>query len=728
MKKMISCLAVLAMLAAVPTAAASAANNAFPELIAAQADADITNINNLVGQWKYQLAAENKNVDVSAVDNGIITVKEDGTYTYTDLDGNTHSGTVKIDYDTFGGEFKVPFFAFYEGDEFFIGCYCQQNNPNAYLIGNGGMAQLLSVDADFSAITGEWEEQADFGRIFNINADGTYTATSPDNLTYYGSIRIEKKVFAEDDGSKWYNFYNANGMAWISFPMTESETVDELREGDFILKRKNADPRNKYGYYTPLKYPETGISTAALIGTWTDAKNDSAVLTVTEGRSLYNSNFEYISENETVRGFINLEYSLTQSGEKEYWYNFYNIDGTFWNGFGVSGVIPLNDIFSGQDGATHFVRRQDERIADKKEIAAARMNDFNEIIAVMNASPRYTSDNGDIDGYVKVTDLRFASISDVKSFISDTCTELLKDNLISECDNRFIEKEGLLYVKKSGQSFFSFETSYGIAVIDPAMNCFSALTIGENDLFGNGKAELRYSEGRWRISSYEFGEWLDLMAVEDFDISPFAGIWYEDNKTDVDVLDIRTDGIFSYSNEYGITFGTLRAIYGLGENGEKVIVLELVRNADHLTIASFYPTSENPCNDIYLNQEGGAIHFVRHEEPGKYTVEKLMDMAAKDYEGKTGNKPANTHPMINYDNSVTVVFSDDNGKAFDAYNLDPDTGIGERFSDKSVVNLPQTGINSLALAGTLAGASAITLLGIGAVIGSGKRRKKEEKE
>ena len=144
MKKMISCLAVLAMLAAAPTAAVYAADTAAVSVVA-ETSYDETDIRNIVGQWRYQLAAENKNVDVSAVDNGIITVKEDSTYTYTDLDGNTHSGTVKVDYDTFGGEYRVPFFAFYEGDQFFIGCYCHESHSDVYMTGNGGMSQIVRI-------------------------------------------------------------------------------------------------------------------------------------------------------------------------------------------------------------------------------------------------------------------------------------------------------------------------------------------------------------------------------------------------------------------------------------------------------------------------------------------------------------------------------------------------------------------------------------------------------
>ena len=202
MKKMISCLAVLTMLAAVPTATAFAADNA-PASISEEAVYDETDIRNLVGQWKYQLAADGKTVDISAVDNGIITVKEDSTYTYTDLDGKTHTGTVKVDYDTFGGEYRVPFFAFYEGDEFFIGCYCQQNNPNAFLIGNGGMAQLLSVNADFSAITGEWEELGGSERVFNISANGVYTVIYPDNATDQGIIKVGNEMFSANSDGKW---------------------------------------------------------------------------------------------------------------------------------------------------------------------------------------------------------------------------------------------------------------------------------------------------------------------------------------------------------------------------------------------------------------------------------------------------------------------------------------------------------------------------------------------
>lgn len=105
----------------------------------------ITDISELVGQWKYQIAPEGMNITAGVTDNGTIDIKSDGTYTYTDLDGNTHSGTVKVDYDTFGGDYSVPFFAFYEGDQFFIGCYCHESHSDVYMTGNGGMSQIVRI-------------------------------------------------------------------------------------------------------------------------------------------------------------------------------------------------------------------------------------------------------------------------------------------------------------------------------------------------------------------------------------------------------------------------------------------------------------------------------------------------------------------------------------------------------------------------------------------------------
>ena len=629
MKKMISCLAVLAMLAAVPTATAFAADTA-PASVSEEAAYDETDIRNIVGQWKYQIAPEGMNITAGATDNGIITVKEDGTYTYTDLDGNISTGTVKLDYDIFGGEYKVPFFAFYEGDKFFIGCYCQQNNPNAYIVGNGGIAQLLSVEADFSAIAGEWEEVDGDRRVFDISANGSYTVTYPNNSTDQGFIKIENEMFSENSDGKWYNFYNASGRAWIGFPKTDSGVVNELKAGEFTLRRKNADMSESV-----QQEQSEGGNTAD--------KNESA------------------------------------SFAKE----------------------------------------------DKTKGAIRVMENFNVVMALTGASPAYTTDDGKVKDYVKVTDSRFTSIADLYAFIADNFTGEAKEVFIRYIDGYFIEKDGSLYVQFIPRSFYQFHTEDGVTITDPAMDHCTATANKGDELFGVGRAVLRCEKGKWLIERYEFG---DFYEVERHDVSEISGTWDEVDTLYPRQLVIRTDSSFT------ILFANGRAMYGTVKveeigypNGSRQTWFNLY-DADDVFYTGFEATSLTPLNDLYTGQDGSE-HFVRYIEPEhRYTSEDLQKMAAKDYEDKTGIKPADTHSMTNAGGSVTVVFTDEKGEDFDAYTVDPDTGVGEKFSDKSVVNLPQTGVNSLALAGYLAGASAITLLGVGAVIASGKLRRKEEQE
>ena len=522
MKKMISCIAALAIIAAIPAATVFAAESApatgAEVSVTSETAYDETDIRNITGRWKYQVAEEGKNITTGVIDSGYIDVNEDGTFIYTDLEGKTCAGTVNVDYDTMGGEYHVPFFAFSGDSGFYIICYCAQNDKDVYITGNGGMSQLVRVAQE----------------------------------------------------------------------------------------------------------------------------NEKAAEEIT-----------------------------------------------------------------------------DEKSAEKNVIAVSRMEDFNTIMAIMNASPLQTVNDAVVNDHVKVKDSRFTSIGAFKSFVSKTFTGELRDRIIRECDDCFTEHEGALYVKNAARSFFRFKTIYGAAVVDPAMDSFSALTMCGDELFGNGWAEFRIEDGRWKISRYKYGTWSELMAVENYDISAVAGIWYEDTESSCNVINIRTDGTFSYSYDSGTDFGTVQAVYRLNENGEKVIDIELVKDNSANFFAGFKAPDETPCNDFYLDQEGSSTHYVRREESGAYTVEQLSDMAAKDYEEKTGVKPSNTQPIINDDNSVTVAVYDENATPVDAYHIDPDTGKGTLNSDNSEVDLPQTGNNSLGTAVAVVSAMVLAVAGAFAVLKSG---------
>ena len=59
------------------------------------------------------------------------------------------------------------------------------------------------------------------------------------------------------------------------------------------------------------------------------------------------------------KGTVKITQEEYADGYKVSWYNFYGADGTLWMGAPRDGEYPVQtDLFSGQDGAMHFVRQE----------------------------------------------------------------------------------------------------------------------------------------------------------------------------------------------------------------------------------------------------------------------------------------------------------------------------------------------------------------------------------
>ena len=99
-------------------------------------------IRTLAGKWTYQESNGNNSVVVDPVDVGTITVNADGTYSYTDTEGNTSTGTVKTGYEEIGGT-KMPTVNFYKNGSFYLGGYYDDAHPDEIYLGNGGMARIV---------------------------------------------------------------------------------------------------------------------------------------------------------------------------------------------------------------------------------------------------------------------------------------------------------------------------------------------------------------------------------------------------------------------------------------------------------------------------------------------------------------------------------------------------------------------------------------------------------
>ncbi|MBO4878205.1 MAG: SH3 domain-containing protein [Ruminococcus sp.] len=137
-----------------------------------------------------------------------------------------------------------------------------------------------------------------------------------------------------------------------------ADFVEEIPAYEDITS-EYAKASNEYGFFSVTDPAETSVSVAALSGTWVQEGAPESKLVITQGSDIYNGDFIYYENGESsVSGYVKLEYSLTQSGDHEYWYTFYEYGGALWHGFGVSGEIPLNDIYADQQGAPHFIRTE----------------------------------------------------------------------------------------------------------------------------------------------------------------------------------------------------------------------------------------------------------------------------------------------------------------------------------------------------------------------------------
>jgi len=121
-------------------------------------------------------------------------------------------------------------------------------------------------------------------------------------------------------------------------------------------------------------------------------------------REISHSDFSFRNDEAKVTtGYIRLEYSLTPDNNKEYWYTFYQDDGTLWNAFSVDGSIPLNDLYAGQSGEPHFQRTEitdevTEEIPENITEISAYVGTYSEGKGVMTFSV-----DSSLNGYFNVT-------------------------------------------------------------------------------------------------------------------------------------------------------------------------------------------------------------------------------------------------------------------------------------------------------------------------------------
>lgn len=154
------------------------------------------------------------------------------------------------------------------------------------------------------------------------------------------------------------------------------------------------------------------------------------------------------------------------------------------------------------------------------ELAVSKMKDMNFLFGITDGAE---SDSKEL---VKVSDERFKTIASVKTFITDTCTGNLRDELLESCGSCLVEKDGALYYRSSGRFYYTFLTDNGVVITDKADDNFLAVTQKSDEMNDYGRVSFELEDGKWKVSSYEFGFFTVNKSTADLEGAAYIRIFH----------------------------------------------------------------------------------------------------------------------------------------------------------------------------------------------------------
>ncbi|MBR3666777.1 MAG: hypothetical protein IKN66_06425 [Ruminococcus sp.] len=236
MKNMVTFIAALSlMFSAAPVNALCAAETASVSVSSA-ADNSVADIKAFAGKWTHQVSEGNNTVDKSAKNVGTVEINADFTYKYTDAEGKTSAGTVKLGTDKIDGtEFTV--LSFYEGSALKYTAY-SLTGTDVLSLGNGGLARFVKeaeTTASISSFTGKWTHQVSEGNntvdkssknagTVEINADSTYKYTDTEGKTSAGTIKLGTDKI---EGTEFtvLSFYEGSALKYTAYSAAGSDVL-----------------------------------------------------------------------------------------------------------------------------------------------------------------------------------------------------------------------------------------------------------------------------------------------------------------------------------------------------------------------------------------------------------------------------------------------------------------------------------------------------------------------
>ena len=691
----------------------------------------------IAGRFFYQTRNEKADVYDTI---GLVTVSADGSYIYTDAAGQSVSGKVSVAYEIYPDGSTAAWYNFSDNSgKFWIGC-AKTDDGSVLTVGNGGTERLFAEDEAVPAIlaspadlAGKWElENSDDAQtVVFVDENGSFTYASgilnelgfDIRKSVTGSVNIHIAKDQNDSDVAFYRFFTESGELFMEGTLSKDGLALNLSEGGRYLRDQSvrkASGADIAGSWTLKQMKSTSYE---------DGYSDAGYVTV-------NSNHTYTyrdTAGNVTTGSVFASYEMHPNCTASIWYDFIDSNGTFWFGCQDSlNRVNQNTLYIGHDSEMKLERTEIEPNAhgfyDVTENPATGIS----MKALEGEWINRKMQGGNFDG-MQVT------------YYFYQCDMLSAPYImtVTEPDGTELSRTGWAKIQYTadavGTRSYYYVLYYGEDV-DTVFNMTGVLpldtitTAGEHPVSFSRSAEPydadRYQlydaaaapagrsatalEGSWRENANDHETVLTFSNLDPVS-GRFRLVTYKEDGSAESV----SEGVVKLQYSYDMFDCKKEYLYVLYVADDDGVFNQIL-----MTIKA---DGQQPTETLQLSNTD--ISFVREaaKEP-KYSAEKLMEMAKKDYQQKTGILPADAHTMTNLGGTVTVVLEDENGEALDAYTVDPETGIGERFSDESTVNLPQTGNNSLRTLMMMLGAFLLTVCGFLAVRKSGMLRRRNNEQ
>ena len=312
-----------------------------------------------IGSWKE---LNDKGEEI-----GELTIKKDGTF----IRGGETGMILAAAEEHPDGTYSFWFNFYNEGGSFYTGvCIGDETTVNDFYTGQDGASHFrraAQAEDSIAAIAGEWvrDDMIYANNMLSVNADGTFTVLDTSGKAFTGTVKLEDGV---------YNFYKADGKIWNSFErktvtqeLDDSEKDQQPQTAVVLYAEKNGDTvRNKFtedieivdlSDATFVRF-DASAALKKITGTWNEVTEGAeAVLTVKD-----DGTYTLQSADETVSGVVRVTAEAYPNCTYGFWFMFFTADGEYRDGVSVYYEENVTELYTGQDGARHFVRSQSKAL------------------------------------------------------------------------------------------------------------------------------------------------------------------------------------------------------------------------------------------------------------------------------------------------------------------------------------------------------------------------------